>query len=301
MLRTLEDNLACFAEIARSGSFTAAARQLGISQPAVSVRMREFEKGCGLVLLERTTRAVTLTPAGCALLPLAVSFLEKAANVQTMIEALSSQVHVSIRVDTAGILDQVRWAIIERIERRYANVDWLFEASYFADEKVRKILAHLVDLAIVWDMEPHPDVRMITVCRSPAGLALHPDSPLAAKEAISVDDLTGMTVAMAPRENAPQLYDHAARILRSARATIKAAPDYSREGLLMIPAMTGVPAVVCSAILTSAGGEPGVVFRPFEDGLSVHFYIIGHRNPPSPMVEAIWLDLEDLFRQRKPS
>ncbi|RTZ48172.1 LysR family transcriptional regulator [Candidimonas sp. SYP-B2681] len=47
-----------------SGSYTAAARRLGVSKGAVSLRIAELEHVCGIALVQRTTRSVRLTEAG---------------------------------------------------------------------------------------------------------------------------------------------------------------------------------------------------------------------------------------------
>lgn len=51
-------------EVAKQGSFTNAARVLGITGPAVSRQVKSLEERLGLVLFHRTTRTVTLTEAG---------------------------------------------------------------------------------------------------------------------------------------------------------------------------------------------------------------------------------------------
>lgn len=56
--------LRIFRRVARSGSFSAAARELGLSQPSVSRIVADLERDVGAALLSRTTRAVTLTAAG---------------------------------------------------------------------------------------------------------------------------------------------------------------------------------------------------------------------------------------------
>jgi len=56
--------LEAFLSIAERGSFRKAAAHLNLSQTALSHRIRKFEEGLGLRLLARTTRQVTLTPAG---------------------------------------------------------------------------------------------------------------------------------------------------------------------------------------------------------------------------------------------
>jgi DNA-binding transcriptional LysR family regulator len=61
-------DLAAFLAVARTGSFTRAAKQLGVSQPALSHALKELENRLGLRLLNRTTRRVSTTEAGERLL-----------------------------------------------------------------------------------------------------------------------------------------------------------------------------------------------------------------------------------------
>jgi len=61
--------LACFVAIVEEGSFTRAARSVGITQPSLSQHVRALEEELGGAVLERLPRGVALTPAGRTLLP----------------------------------------------------------------------------------------------------------------------------------------------------------------------------------------------------------------------------------------
>ena len=79
----LEDfKLKVFITVAEKGSFTLAARALGVTQPAVSQNIAELEKNVGTELFIRTRGAVTLTAAGVAFREYAVGILHwySAAN-----------------------------------------------------------------------------------------------------------------------------------------------------------------------------------------------------------------------------
>jgi DNA-binding transcriptional LysR family regulator len=62
----LLDDMRVFAELARVGSFTGAARSLGLTKQTVSRRVRALERELGIELVRRTTRRVALTEVGRA-------------------------------------------------------------------------------------------------------------------------------------------------------------------------------------------------------------------------------------------
>jgi DNA-binding transcriptional LysR family regulator len=61
--------LACFVAVVDEGSFTRAARAIGIAQPSLSQHIRALEDELNGRLIERLPRGVALTPAGRTLLP----------------------------------------------------------------------------------------------------------------------------------------------------------------------------------------------------------------------------------------
>lgn len=68
----IEDfRLRVFDKVAECGSFTLAARELGVSQPAVSQNIASLEQAVGEPLLLRSRGSVSLTPKGEALRPFA--------------------------------------------------------------------------------------------------------------------------------------------------------------------------------------------------------------------------------------
>jgi DNA-binding transcriptional LysR family regulator len=71
--------LAVFVRAAESGSFSRAARELGLSQPSVSRIIGELEARLGVMLLLRTTRRITVTDAGAL-------FLDRAREILAEIE-----------------------------------------------------------------------------------------------------------------------------------------------------------------------------------------------------------------------
>ena len=77
MLRSDLPDLAAFTTVVEERSFTRAAARLGVSQSALSHSMRNLEKRMGVQLIARTTRSVSATAAGTALLQELAPALEK--------------------------------------------------------------------------------------------------------------------------------------------------------------------------------------------------------------------------------
>ncbi|MER8485665.1 LysR family transcriptional regulator [Mesorhizobium sp. M1322] len=86
MQRGRLDMLLAFLAVAREGSFTRAAAQLGISQSTLSHTIRGLEERLGLRLLTRTTRSVSVTEAGERLLRNIGPHFEE---IETELDALS--------------------------------------------------------------------------------------------------------------------------------------------------------------------------------------------------------------------
>ncbi len=134
--------------IGRLGSFHAAARQLGVSQAAISARVREAEEGLGLALFERIGRGAVLTPKGQELLPYAAQFVALASEVQQRIgtrDALTGRVRFG-----ATSIHAMTWlpGLVEGIARSYPGL--LLEIAVDSSETLRSGLERgQLDVAVV--------------------------------------------------------------------------------------------------------------------------------------------------------
>jgi DNA-binding transcriptional LysR family regulator len=84
--------LKTFVTVVEAGSFSDAARALGISQPAVTMQVQSLESDVGATLLDRRYRRVDLTEAGRLLLPHARRVLAQIEAAKEEIVALSGAV-----------------------------------------------------------------------------------------------------------------------------------------------------------------------------------------------------------------
>ena len=80
-----------FIAVAEQGSFSGAARQLGVSPPALSRGIAELEGRLGVSLFHRSTRAVSLTDQGAALLPQAQRLVAELADAERSVAGAQAE------------------------------------------------------------------------------------------------------------------------------------------------------------------------------------------------------------------
>ncbi|KND61491.1 Transcriptional regulator [Candidatus Burkholderia verschuerenii] len=95
--------LRAFLTVAREGNLTRAAAQLHLTQPAVSLQIKNLQEMLGVVLFSRTSHGLLLTRDGEALLPHAERALAAASDVQRAAATLRHEVSGTLRIGT--ILD----------------------------------------------------------------------------------------------------------------------------------------------------------------------------------------------------
>ena len=110
--------LQSFALTARLGSFTRAAERLGLSQASISGRIRTLEVELSTVLFERSTRRVSLTVAGEALLAYAEAMLEIGGEMVRHFEASTSEAE-KLRLGFPESFLSTRVSVLLRLLRTY--------------------------------------------------------------------------------------------------------------------------------------------------------------------------------------
>lgn len=119
-LRQLES----FVAIAQTGSFTRAAAQCAVAQPALSQQMRRLEAELGAQLFVRTTRSVALTDAGQVLLQNARRVLADVAHARAEIDAITGLVHGRLTVGAIQFVPRLNLPLVlAEFHAAYPGID----------------------------------------------------------------------------------------------------------------------------------------------------------------------------------
>ncbi|MEJ2534979.1 MAG: LysR family transcriptional regulator, partial [Gammaproteobacteria bacterium] len=92
------ETMRTFVRVAEVGSFSGAARVLGLSAPVVSRQVADLERHLGIRLFNRTTRRVELSEAGQDYYPRCVDLLDRIAGVEAEVAGLTERPSGMLRV-----------------------------------------------------------------------------------------------------------------------------------------------------------------------------------------------------------
>jgi DNA-binding transcriptional LysR family regulator len=187
--------LALLRQVARHGSFSAAATALYLTQPAVSRQIAKLEKEAGVRLIERTPRGLRLTEAGHVAVERAEAIAGHLAAAEAEIEAIATLGGGRLRMSafpTAAstiVLDA-----LQEFRRKHPTVELTFVESG-TNAGLRRLRAGEVDVALAFREHGRPapdewaDLEAELLMVDPLFVALAKNHPLAGKTAIRLRDL----------------------------------------------------------------------------------------------------------------
>lgn len=175
-----------FCAVARTGSFTKAAEELGIAQASLSEQIARLEQAWGAALFERLNRRVELTPVGQAILGKAQALLEDAAALPDYFERAREGVRGPLRVGAIPtILPYFLTPLLKGFTERYREVD-LHVREGTTPELVEQVCDGMIDLAVLSLPVEGSGLVMKELFRDPLFLAVSADHPLAAAEKVQL-------------------------------------------------------------------------------------------------------------------
>ncbi|WP_188188097.1 LysR family transcriptional regulator [Nonomuraea sp. SYSU D8015] len=253
--------LRLFDEVARSGSFTAAAELLGYTQSAVSRRVAALERAAGGPLFERLARGVRLTPAGAALHRHAVAVLDRLERAGEELAAIHGGRGGTLRVGafaTANV-DLVPQTLKRFAERRPHVELRLVEG--LTGHLMERLRAGALDVAVISDYPsglPADAPRTVLLGEDRLFVALPRGHRLAGEADVDLRDLAGETwIEAAPRGQPTLLVTACAAAGFTPRSGLRVAEWSGKFGFVAAGlGVTLVPELAARAV------PPDLVLRP---------------------------------------
>lgn len=156
----LEARLRAFAAVARTRSFSGAAQEIHVSQPAVSKHVAALEAQLGRRLFERRRGGLELTPAGDALVAYVLPAEALLANARRALDSLDDHEAGEVSIAASGIpADYLLPALLARFSMRHPRIAVSVAAST-SEEALRRVRAHDVELAVVGGFTVPADLKI---------------------------------------------------------------------------------------------------------------------------------------------
>jgi DNA-binding transcriptional LysR family regulator len=137
-------SLQLFARVARSGSFSVAGREMGISQPTASRIVAALEKQIGVALLVRTTRAVTLTEAGSDYLSRIESILASLEEADHAARG-NGELRGILRVASSSAFARI--GVLPRLAR-FTDLHPVLRVEFIINDDRQDLVGESVDVAL---------------------------------------------------------------------------------------------------------------------------------------------------------
>lgn len=181
-----------FVEVARLQSFTKAAEHFYITQTAMTQQIKALEDTVGAALFDRSTRPVSLTPAGAAFLMDARAILERMDVSLEHIKAASKGLEGNLRIGYARGYERSDLSnLLRTFHRQYPNVLLsLYRNS--TDALAAGLMNQELDLIVTWDSTNLAETEGFdSFLKESAKLvvALYPSHPLAGRQRLSRREL----------------------------------------------------------------------------------------------------------------
>ncbi len=196
-------SMAIFVSVVDRGSFSGAARELGITTSAVSQQIRLLEHEMGTALLHRSTRKLSLTEAGSVFYESCNEMVLAAKRGRVRLNELRDELVGDLRIATTPELgvNHVLPALSSWLQA-HPSLNVHFEA----DNRYIDLIEERIDIAVRMSpgladssliARPMAEARLI-LCASPEYINSHP--PITSPADLAKHDMIGLTLAKDPLE-----------------------------------------------------------------------------------------------------
>jgi len=190
--------LRTFAELARRHSFTATAQALHLTQPAVSMQVRQLEDAAGLALVEQLGRRVQLTEAGRELLRYATGVSDLLREAEDAMKALQGVGGGELSIAVTSTAKYFAPRLLAEFRRPHPEARLRLAVSN-REAVVRALADNTVDLAVMGRPPRGFDTEAAPFAKHPIAVIAAPEHPLAGRRRLALAALAGETFIIRER------------------------------------------------------------------------------------------------------
>jgi DNA-binding transcriptional LysR family regulator len=284
-------HLRCFVAVAEEMHFGRAAQRLHLTQPPVSLAIKELEEELGVRLLDRTSRRIALTPAGQMALQDARSVLASADLMRRRVREAASGLMGSLSI---GFISLPAFSFLPPLLRRFSQDNPRVKLSLLegtTDHLIHEVESGRLDVGLVFQTPDLPaSLQTRLVQREPLVVALPQAHPLARQATVSVARLAHEQFLGFERHNGPLMFD--AIVATCMRHGFSPQIFPARQMHTIVSLVSGGLGVALVPACVKALGREGVVLRPMRgEKTYVATEAVWRRSDQSPELQALLAQL----------
>lgn len=181
--------LKTFECVARNLSYSRAAEELFLTQPAVSMQIKQLEEQLGTTLLEQTGKKISLTSAGGLMLSYSREILGKCQEADQSLKSLKSGASQPLKVGVTTSGSYFFPRLLNEFSLKNPGTTYeLIVAS--RDEVTKKLEAGELDIAVMANAPDTEDIVVEYLAPHNFVLVAAPDHPLSAQTGLVAEDLS---------------------------------------------------------------------------------------------------------------
>lgn len=185
------NQLKIFYTVAKKKSFTMAARELFLTQPAVTIQIQKMEKDYETKLFDRVGKKIFLTESGKILFPYAEKILRLFAQAEEALIDVKGLKSGKLTIGASATVGSYYLPkIFEVFGKKYPNIEIHMNLTN-SSNVVEDVLAFKNDLGFIGRLHHLERLVVIPFLEEELVLIVPPNHPLAYKEGVSLEDLNG--------------------------------------------------------------------------------------------------------------
>lgn len=275
-----------FQVLANELHFGRAASLLNISQPPLSVQIKELEDILGVKLLERTSRTVVLTHTGRVLKTEVDRILSATETSLNYVRQIGRNEHQLLSI---GIIGTALWGgILPRLKafrQQYPEAIWTLQ-ELSQHQQIEALKNHTIDIAINRNLMIHAPMGISHqhIARESIIVALPEQDVLCKQERLALNTLSSrqfISLSFTHSDFAQQLYDYC--VEAGFYPLIAHQVSEPQTALALVSAGIGIALLPDSCALIQ---WPGVKFVPLIESIPADLYALWHSDNKSPIASA---------------
>ncbi|WP_420000110.1 LysR substrate-binding domain-containing protein [Streptomyces boninensis] len=220
------NQLRSFHAVAVAGSVTGAAALLHVSQPTVTIQLRQLEASYGIELVRRTSRGVVLSPLGEELFAFTEQLFDLHGRILDLLGSSATTVHGTLRV--GGVAPTYVMRVLAAFAKTYPAVKVSLQLANSA-AVVEQLVEQQIDVGIVGQATLDTQLMALPSSRQQVVLLCRDDHPWAGRSGIGLGELADEPLVMREHGSTSRLVLE--RALNHLGIVPRVALEVNREGV----------------------------------------------------------------------